>query len=110
MEGCAFSTSSTFMPAGPYFSTSGEKSGSARTEGSAAGTVGIEAGGAIACDWLVDDWGRDPWALESPEHAASAMEIHNTGHSGCADGGRNCEEASGAGRRRDTLMLDSESL
>src|SRR5580658_1670425 len=91
LDCCGFSTTSTFTTAGPYFSTSGEKSGSARntpsTLGVAAGAAATAGGG--ACAICV----RGDWALRPPEQATSTIETHNT------------ETARWAGR--ETLMLDS---
>src|SRR5580698_2025034 len=92
LDCCGFSTTSTFTTAGPYFSTSGEKSGSARntpsTLGVATGVDATAGGGASAICGRAGDW-----ALSPPEHATNTMETHNT------------ETARWAGR--ETLMLDS---
>src|ERR1700744_1501916 len=91
LDGCGFSTTSTSTTAGPYFSTSGEKSGNARNTPSTLGVAtGAEAtAGGGACAICV----RGDWALSPPEQATNTMETHNT------------ETARWAGR--ETLMLDS---
>src|SRR3569833_4148232 len=82
---CCFSPTSTLSTAGQYYSTNGEKSGSARTTLSAVGAAATAGGG--ACAICAD------WALRPPEQATSTMVTHST------------ETARWAGR--ETLMLDS---
>src|SRR6185437_11992805 len=79
---CGFSTTSTFTTAGPYLSTSGEKSGRFFTRGSELAAEEPCAGCPAVC------------ALSSLEQAPSAMETHSR------------DTARRVGR--ETLMLGSE--
>src|SRR5215469_15863561 len=89
--GWAFSTTSTFTTAGPYLSTSGEKSGRFLTRGSA---LAAAAGAACALAAAAEESGRGVCALRSLEQAPSAIDTHS----------RDTTRRVG----RETLMLDSE--